>query len=145
MRTALSGSDFDNDGIPDDYDNCKYMYNPNQGDLDNNNIGDACEWSPILLKKTVSILEDLGVNSSLSVGDFMLDSVSKYVTYGDGDYKTYFTIANNQINLKTSVSSYSKEFFKVPVRYNKSAVTINDTITIYIIRYLNWPKNTGKL
>ena len=145
MRTALSGSDFDNDGVPDDYDNCKYMYNPNQGDLDNNNIGDACEWSPILLKKTVSILEDLGVNSSLSVGDFMLDSVSKYVTYGDGDYKTYFTISNNKISIKTSVSSYSKEYFKVPVKYNKNAVTINDTITIYIIRYLNWPKNTGKL
>jgi hypothetical protein len=139
------GPDNDNDGIADSEDNCQYMYNPNQEDLDNNNIGDACEWSPILLKKTVSILEDLGVNGSLSVGDFMLDSVSKYVTYGDGDYKTYFTIANNQINLKTSVSTYSKEFFKVPVKYNKSAVTINDTITIYIIRYLNWPKNTGKL
>jgi saccharopine dehydrogenase-like NADP-dependent oxidoreductase len=27
MRTALSGSDFDNDGIPDDYDNCKYIVN----------------------------------------------------------------------------------------------------------------------
>ena len=145
MRTALNGSDFDNDGIPDDYDNCKYMYNPNQEDLDNNNIGDACEWSPILLKKTVSILEDLGVNSPLSVGDFMLDSVSKYVTYGDGDYKNYFTISNNKISIKTSVSSYSKEYFKVPVKFNKNTVTINDTITIYIIRYLNWPKNTGKL
>jgi len=145
IKNAFTGPDIDNDSVPDTYDNCKNMYNPNQEDLDNNNIGDACEWSPILLKKTVSILEDLGVNSSLSVGDFMLDSVSKYVTYGDGDYKTYFTIANNQINLKTSVSSYSKEFFKVPVRYNKSAATINDTITIYIIRYLNWPKNTGKL
>ncbi len=139
------GPDIDNDGIADSEDNCQYMYNPFQEDLDKNNIGDACEWSPILLKKTVSILEDLGVNSSLSVADFMLDSVSKYVTYGDGDYKTYFTISNNKISIKTSVSSYSKEYFKVPVKYNKNAVTINDTITIYIIRYLNWPKNTGKL
>ena len=139
------GPDIDNDGIADSEDNCQYMYNPNQGDLDNNNIGDACEWSPILLKKTVSILEDLGVNSSLSVVDFMLDSVSKYVTYGDGDYKNHFTISNNKINIKTIVSGYSKEYFKVPVKYNKNSVTINDTITIYIIRYLNWPKNTGKL
>jgi hypothetical protein len=141
----LDINDIDDDGITDAVDNCKNMYNPFQEDLDKNNIGDACEWSPILLKKTVSILEDLGVNSSLSVGDFMLDSVSKYVTYGDGDYKTYFTISNNKISIKTSVSSYSKEYFKVPVKYNKNAVTINDTITIYIIRYLNWPKNTGKL
>jgi len=145
MRTALSGSDFDNDGIPDDYDNCKYMYNPNQGDLDNNNIGDACEWSPILLKKTVSILEDLGANGSISVGDFMLDSVSKYVIYGDGDYKTYFSISNNKFNLKSSVAGYSKDYFKVPIIYNKNSVTIIDTITIYIIRYLNWPRNSGKL
>ena len=141
----LDINDIDDDGIADAEDNCKNMYNPFQEDVDKNKAGDACEWSPILLKKTVSILEDLGVNSPLSVGDFMLDSVSKYVTYGDGDYKNYFTISNNKISIKTSVSSYSKEYFKVPVKFNKNTVTINDTITIYIIRYLNWPKNTGKL
>ncbi len=141
----LDINDIDDDGITDAVDNCKNMYNPFQEDVDKNNIGDACEWSPILLKKTVSVLEDLGINSSLSIGDFMLDSVSKYVTYGDGDYKNYFTISNNKINIKTSVSSYSKEYYKVPVKYNKNTVTINDTITIYIIRYLKWPVSKGKL
>ena len=141
----LDINDIDDDGVADSEDNCKNMYNPFQEDLDKNKVGDACEWSPILLKKTVSILEDQGANSPLSISDFMLDSVSKYVTYGDGDYKTYFTISNNKISIKTNVSGYSKEYFKVPVKYNKNTVTINDTITIYIIRYLNWPKNTGKM
>ena len=145
IKNAFTGPDVDNDSVPDTYDNCKNMYNPNQEDLDNNNIGDACEWSPILLKKTVSILEDMAVNSTFNISDFMLDSVSKYITYGDGDYKTYFTISNNKISIKSSVNSYAKEYFKVPVIYTKNSFTIYDTITIYIIRYLNWPKNTGKL
>ncbi|MEM2924428.1 MAG: thrombospondin type 3 repeat-containing protein [Methanocellales archaeon] len=35
--------DFDNDGISDDKDNCPYVYNPDQKDLDNDRIGDVCD------------------------------------------------------------------------------------------------------
>lgn len=35
--------DFDNDGIGDDTDNCPFVANPGQEDLNNNNIGDICE------------------------------------------------------------------------------------------------------
>lgn len=35
--------DFDNDGIPDIYDNCRFVFNPSQSDVDYNGIGDACE------------------------------------------------------------------------------------------------------
>ncbi len=38
-----SPSDEDNDGIPDDVDNCPSIPNPNQEDEDNDGIGDACE------------------------------------------------------------------------------------------------------
>lgn len=36
-------ADTDNDGVPDVYDNCVFVYNPDQEDIDNNGRGDACD------------------------------------------------------------------------------------------------------
>lgn len=36
-------TDWDRDGIQDSQDNCKYRYNPDQKDSNNNGVGDACE------------------------------------------------------------------------------------------------------
>lgn len=38
--------DSDNDGIPDDEDNCPFVYNPNQNDRLGDGIGDACRPVP---------------------------------------------------------------------------------------------------
>jgi hypothetical protein len=38
--------DGDNDGIPDETDNCPAVYNPDQLDSDGNGVGDACETAP---------------------------------------------------------------------------------------------------
>ena len=35
--------DFDNDNVPDSLDNCQLTPNPQQGDIDGDNIGDACD------------------------------------------------------------------------------------------------------
>ena len=35
--------DYDNDGLNDCEDNCRFIYNPDQTDENNNDIGDACE------------------------------------------------------------------------------------------------------
>lgn len=37
-------SDSDDDGIPDDVDNCPNYYNPEQQDADEDGIGNACDW-----------------------------------------------------------------------------------------------------
>ncbi|XP_077321139.1 thrombospondin-1 [Lithobates pipiens] len=39
-------SDDDNDGIPDDRDNCAFIYNPAQYDLDRDDVGDRCDNCP---------------------------------------------------------------------------------------------------
>lgn len=137
--------DIDNDGVPDDADNCKCIFNPKQEDADNNLIGDVCEVSQILAKKTFSILEDADSNYYRFTKEFILDSTYKFLTFGPGDYTSYITISSDKIKLKTSVLKYTKEYFKIPIIYNNSSYTITDTLTIYIIRYLNWPKNVGKL
>ncbi|MBE37123.1 MAG: hypothetical protein CMP50_00390 [Flavobacteriales bacterium] len=39
----ISSNDIDDDAICNNVDNCPEIYNPNQSDLDNNGIGDACD------------------------------------------------------------------------------------------------------
>lgn len=43
LYSVLSLNDADSDGVFDPFDNCKYTFNPEQTDSDNDCIGDACE------------------------------------------------------------------------------------------------------
>ncbi|MFH2004991.1 MAG: thrombospondin type 3 repeat-containing protein [bacterium] len=38
--------DADRDGVPDDSDNCPYLANPDQADLNENTVGDRCDLCP---------------------------------------------------------------------------------------------------
>ena len=142
---SQSSSDIDKDGILDATDNCKYMYNPKQEDLDKSGIGDACEFSPILLRKHISFLEDVKVGYEELMSKFIQDSLKSYITWGDGAYKEFFEPSADKIKVLKSLKSSSVEFFKLPFIYKKEGVTVTDTLTIYLIRYLKWPKNTGKI
>ena len=43
LNWVLNGGDDDNDGFRDDVDNCPVVSNPSQADLDNDDIGNACD------------------------------------------------------------------------------------------------------
>lgn len=36
-------ADLDNDGVPDEVDNCSEVFNPDQADLDGDGLGDVCD------------------------------------------------------------------------------------------------------
>ena len=82
-------NDVDNDGIVNAIDNCKYMYNPNQADQDTSGVGDVCEFSPILLRKNVSILEDALIGYEELMSKFVQDSIKPYISFGEGNYKDF--------------------------------------------------------
>ncbi|HVP80104.1 MAG TPA: thrombospondin type 3 repeat-containing protein [Thermodesulfobacteriota bacterium] len=42
----VSIADSDGDGVPDELDNCPYVYNPDQKDTDGDGVGDACDNCP---------------------------------------------------------------------------------------------------
>jgi hypothetical protein len=138
-------NDVDNDGIVNAIDNCKYMYNPNQADQDTSGVGDVCEFSPILLRKNVSILEDALIGYEELMSKFLQDSIKPYISFGEGNYKDFFEISTQKLKLIKSLKSSTSEFFKIPFVYKKENISITDTLTVYLIRYLNWPKNTGKI
>lgn len=43
LRKPTCGADFDADGLINAKDNCPYLYNPNQSDLDGDAMGDSCD------------------------------------------------------------------------------------------------------
>ena len=145
IKNAFTGPDIDNDSVPDTYDNCKNMYNPLQEDLDKSGVGDACEFSPILLRKNISILEDVAIGYEELISKFVQDSIQPYISFGDGVYKTFFEVTKDKIKLIKSLNQATVELFKVPFNYSKEGTSIIDTLNIRIIRYLKWPVSKGKL
>lgn len=77
-QVELPPSDRDQDGVPDESDNCPDVYNPDQNDTDHDGFGDACDYCPTLAT-TVNHDEDgdlVGDECDLCPGrpDFQDDS-----------------------------------------------------------------------
>ncbi len=145
-RGFVTSTDFDNDGIPDNVDNCKYLYNPNQLDLDQDNIGDICALGKGILKSSISVLVDKKIGDSISLKDIIPDSVFHKYTIDLSLSKSLFGLKGKYLVYLKSFSEVDSDLVRIPIslKISESAKSI-DTLTIRRIDYVNWPKNVAKI
>lgn len=80
MNTIL---DTDEDFIPDEYDNCPEVYNPDQEDWNANGIGDQCDISPCQSQAAFEATEAMQICLDLACADLQLAKEQKSEDFSD--------------------------------------------------------------
>ncbi|UAJ13598.1 T9SS type A sorting domain-containing protein [Aquirufa lenticrescens] len=142
----VANNDVDNDGIADNLDNCKYLYNPSQLDINSDGIGDICTLGKGILKSSISELADKKIGDSISLKDIIPDSVFQKYSVDLSLTKSLFKLKGKSLVYLKSFSELDSDLVQIPItlKISESVKTI-DTLTIRRIDYVNWPKNTAKI
>ncbi|MEZ4433494.1 MAG: lamin tail domain-containing protein, partial [bacterium] len=87
---AIGASDADGDDVADDVDNCPAVFNPNQGDLDADGAGDACDTCPWAVEEcpcAVPAADDLDADGVGAEADNCPETNNPGQEDADGDGK----------------------------------------------------------
>jgi hypothetical protein len=141
--SIYSQSDFDRDGIDDSVDNCPYLFNPDQEDLNQDGIGDICTWSDILIDHSVSLMEDSPIGFEINLNDiFHNPQIDRYTFDVSSLSETFEVVENNSIRLKVPFNSIEERILYIPITLksedeNSSKI---DSLEIRKISKVSWER-----
>ncbi len=148
IRWEWNGSSFttvidtDGDGVTDDIDNCKYISNIDQRDVDNDGVGDVCYVSDILYDKHISIRDDISVDKKINLRGLIPENINSLLTYEYGGYGGYLSINSNiELVIKKEINLFEESTLKIPIVYQNQNISVLDTLNIQILKGVNWEKN----
>jgi hypothetical protein len=110
-----TAQDIDGDGVIDSEDNCPYIFNPYQIDINNDGVGDKCVSSVFLEDFSYSFLEDANLNDSIPLK--LNRSFEENITISS-DYQDYFTFHEGYLRLNQSLSAISANRVYIDVELN---------------------------
>jgi hypothetical protein len=139
-----SQSDFDGDGIDDSVDNCPYLFNPDQEDLNQDGIGDLCTWSDSLLDDSISILGDSPVGFELSLTRILSQTQKDNYIFDLSSLDEFIEVVDkSRIRLKISFESIDDRLLYLPITLNSldENSSKTDTLEIRKIPKIKWERN----
>ena len=135
-----SQKDTDNDGVIDSEDNCQYIFNPLQIDINNDGIGDKCIESVYIEDFSYSFLEDDLKDSFIEIK--LNQTLSNNISFSN-DFDEYIDINTEKITLKKNLKEIQSDHIYIKCSLEINNLILDDSIRINIIRKTDLNKITG--